>query len=305
MKTFALCFAILLAYVSAQTCDYYSTSGDSYYLGDLGWESNHWVNFTDDASGSVWFFRVCEDSESDYEFINPCPIGSAVCVSIKGGIFESRGSIDSVLMSDSPYGSSQGVEEVFGSADVCADNSAIKTVIDYVCGDNYDPIFTISLVDGCFTTITVNTSQACSQMVVEDGDMDEWDEDDSDSEAHPHIFVSFSGLLLMIAMSICMCCCCCLAKRRRCQRKKDIAMKQFSNVAFQPIPQTRTQPNVNVVPQMNLPAYNPYVVQPQQYVYYYPTQVPQQASFVPLEQMNSDEKFAKDLQAQFDKESQV
>jgi len=304
MRTFALCFAILLAYVSAQSCDYYSTSGDSYYLGGLGWESNHWMNFTDDASSSVWYFRVCEDSESDNEFVNPCPAGSAVCVSVKGGAFVSRGSLDSVLMSDSPYGSSEGVEEVFGSADVCEDNSAIKTVIDYVCGDSFDPIVTISLVDGCFTTITVNTTQACSSDV-EDGDMDDWVEDDMDSEeVHPHIFISFSGLVLMIAMCICMCCCCCLAKRRRCQRKKDIAMKQFSNVAFQPIPQTRTQSNV--VPQMNLPAYNPYVVQPQQFVYYYPTQVPQQqASFVPLEQVNSDEKFAKDLQAQFDNENRV
>jgi len=87
-------------------------------------------------------------------------------------------------------------------------------------------------------------------------------------------------------------------------------MRQFSNVAFQPIPYTNPvrQPTQGMM-NGHLPAYNPYVGQPQQFVYYIPA--PQgQPAVVPLQsfgettnQINeSDEKFAKELQAQYDRE---
>jgi len=92
-------------------------------------------------------------------------------------------------------------------------------------------------------------------------------------------------------------------------------MKQFSSVAFQPIPQSKNaiKSTANVVPQQ-LPTYNPYLNNQQpQFVYYYPSaqngsapqfpfvhpqfQQPQQ-----VKQESSDEKIARELQAQFDRE---
>jgi len=78
-------------------------------------------------------------------------------------------------------------------------------------------------------------------------------------------------------------------------------MKQFSSVAFQPIPST-TSANVNQQPQ-NL---NPYVAQPQ-FVYYYPSQNGTSPEFFSQYTQNdetqNDETIARNLQAQFNQES--
>jgi len=316
MKVLLALAAIFLVAVTSTPCFYTSTDGLFYDLENIGYLNNNWIS-ANDSNGNVWSIKVCQP---DFvEDLNPlCPVNSSVCVSSSNGVISNRGSSSSAIFADSPYGSSNGVEVVFGTDGVCPDDNAssVKTIVEFVCqqevveedSDVYYNDYSISIdSDNCFTTITVYSSNACPNIGMED---------DGDYESETIMiapFMTFFGLVLMALVFSCMCCCC-IIRRRRTQ-KKEIAMKQFSNVAFQPIPASQlNQPQI-MRQNPNFPAYNPYVQQPQ-FLYYYPTQqqqVPiqlpvqqqQQPQMVELDQLNGDEKLAKELQAQFDREHQV
>lgn len=306
--------ALLLAVCYADMNCWYMTQSSSpvvYSLEDLAWETNHWMNGTDD-NGHTWFWKVCDDGSIDNT--PQCPKNSSVCIQTKNGKSENRGTTSTALWSDIE-GEQSGVEVVFGSEDVCSfdDSEEIKTVIDYVCGTDATPTVTITS-KGCFTQITVVTVEACAETeYTEDGEYYPGEDGDLNEAVETIIITPFLtfGLLLTITVLFTCLCCCCIIRRRRCQ-KKAIAMRQFSNIAFQPIPSTHSvinkqQPISNQ--QIPMPSYNPYVVpqngQPQ-FVYFYPGQ---QQNQVPLEtfsvqdtQIDSDEKLAKELQSQFDRE---
>jgi len=289
----------LIAVSSTNTCEYTASNGIEYYLETLAYESNYYLNATD-AKGNLWYFVVCDDTDEGDSVSNyvtsPCPAGSSVCVSINGAPTIDRGS-NTPVISDSPYG--EGIEMVYGSDAFCEDKtSAIKTSIEFVCNPQLlDPVVTVQIIDVCFAQITVNSSHACGY----------YEEDDMDGEYyegydHEYAFVSLSFTSLMfcgIVLTCLSCCCCCMVRRRRCAQKKALAMKQFSNVAFQPIPSNTVKvQNPVQQPQSTLPAYNPYIMQPQ-FVYYYPNQAQVQLD------TQDDEKLAIELQAKFDRESQV
>jgi len=292
---------------SLQTCNYYSSSGNWYRFYGLGYfgENNQgWINGSD-SKGNVWSFQVCQyyavNSEEDSDSYNPCPTGSSVCVAqSEDGQVLNRGSTATAMFNDLPNGA-EGFEVMFGSSD----DEEVKTVIDFVCSSvNYVPLITSIQSDDKFTTITVNSTDACQSTEV-------WyvDADYESNTVRIDGGFLFFALVFLVGAVCSLCCCCCLARRRRVQRNKDIAMKQFSNIAFQPIPSVN-RGNVTGVHQQTtvpLPAYNPYLVQQQpQFVYYYPHQQQQVVPpVVPLQTVDNDEKLAKQLQAQFDREAQV
>jgi len=309
-------------YQGEATCQttYYDQQNDYYYyLGDLSDETENWLNATDNE-GNVWYLNLCPDQDEEIDYPSPCPSGVSVCVlNATTGVITEKGSTNSQLLADSPFGSSMGVEATFGGED--AAGNAYKTVIEYVClieaqdliasassedttTTDYEmaPVYvSVNVMDSTYTVITVNTTQACGQPdMVMDGNMDiaEWDDDDYDNDFN--WYLPFNPLFCIVFavsfLATCICCCCCV-RRRRCQMKKAVAMKQFSNVAFQPIPQT--QAKAPVQQQQFAPAFNPYIAQPQ-FVYYYPAQ----GQFVPPqtqldEQIMADEKYAQELQAEF------
>lgn len=315
-------FLVLLGVsLATLSCNYVAEDKQwiQYDLSNLETDRNHWLNGTDN-NGNVWYWKVCT-SEVGVPDGQDSPCGdsiSAACVSQKGNPFESRGNFDSALWSDSRSGT-DGVEVVF-TGDVCSNDATqnVKTVIDYVCSADSEDYTSEIKSDGCFTTITVYTSDACRDQVMYDGS---WaDGDDYQTHSYQSFFLGpFVSMIGLLGLCICLVSCCCCMRRRRCQRKA-IAMKQFSNVAFQPIPQTHSAikqqqniPMVQIHPPSNqipLPSYNPFVVQQphQPYVYYYPNQqqqTQQQPQVNHQVQLSSDEQLAKELQSQFDRESRV
>jgi len=279
-------------------CYYVSSSNGDFYYSDLNviYNNDGWYNGTDD-NGNIWFFRSCVVNTTSH-----CPDGSSVCFVDQKGVINNRGSTSTALFSD--YQSEDylsGYEIIFG----VESDSSIKTVVDFVCMNDNETKVSVS-TDGQFTTITVYSNSNCPSASYGD-DMIYW-------ESYQSFFSRFFFTILLSCCCIALLpiCCCCI-RRRRCQRNKNIAMKQFSNIAFQPIPSVR--PNIQSVQQPNIPipTYNPYVQQQPQFVYYYPSQQQQQQQHqqIPLQeihpvvQLNDDEKLAKQLQAQFDRESQV
>jgi len=303
MQSLILALIAFTAIVNSQVITtkqcYYSSNSDWYQFVMLGSDNNGWLNGTD-STGAVWYFRIC-DQDYDNEW-TPCPTDSSVCVSSNGQT-QNRGSTASVQFSDTPYPETYGFEVIFGAQE---DKQDYKTVIEFVCGWGLpEPVVTFQL-DDTYTTIIVNTTDACPETI---------DVTNPTAEIRVDVGFLFFSLLMLVGLVCSLCCCCCLVRRRRCQRNKDIAMKQFSNVAFQPIPSGRTQATSTTIQQhtVPLPAYNPYLIHPQQqqqqFVYYYPSQNQQQQVQVPSTSstvhVDDDERLAKQLQAQFDQESQV
>jgi len=296
MKLSVIIFIGFVCAVSSQrfesnTCVYYSSNNDVYYgLANF----NGWINYTTTA-GDVWYVNPCPDFSY---YSSPCPEGSSICL-ISNGVLSIRGLVNGSVFSDSVEGSSKGVEIMEATNEPCtkeADDGNYKTVVEFICESEQDH-WTV-IVEECVVTLNIHTSNACP-LITYDGPGFE-DHPVERVVVIPWLFMLLSAL----AFIACMCCCCCASRRRRCQQAKKIQMQQFSNVAFQPIPSTQQSKTVS----STLPSFNPYVAQPQ-YFYYYPTQQAQaQQPIVPLESMSvasSDEIMAKELQAQYDRESQV
>jgi hypothetical protein len=304
-----------------QTCwSYFSATDGSFYEVNAGWLTGA------DQDGNNWFFRICDFDEqvnsdgdvtiysvSGGEF-DPCGIldtdteAATVCQQTKAGLIL-KGTDDTVRYSDSPNGEDQGYEIMYG---VETATPAIKTLIQLNCDYNQDGVVNITNIDDTFTIISYTGYQCCPQARV-----------GTDSFEPTQVSTNFAPIALFYIMILCsafffICCCCtCLVRRRRSQQQKAIAMKQFSSVAFQPIPQSNNaiKSTATVAPQQ-LPTYNPYLNNQQpQFVYYYPSaqngsapQFPfvhpqfQQQQQPQVKQENSDEKIARELQAQFDRE---
>jgi len=305
------------AFCQQQTCwsEFSSTDGQLYEV------NAGWLNGTD-QDGNLWFFRICDfyDDEatvggaaSDVDEINPCgsldtPTESVTVCQSKQGQLYVKGTDDTVRYSDSPNGSGAGFEIMYG---VETATPAIKTLIELNCDYEQDGVVNVTNIDDSFTIITYTGYQCCPIQMIDGSD-------DAPIFEPRQNFAPIAMFYLMVLCSafffVC-CCCTCLVRRRRCQQQKAVAMKQFSNVAFQPIPHSNNtvKSTATVTPQ-NVPTYNPYLNQQPQFVYYYPSaqngsttqfpfvhpqfQQPQQQ----VKQENSDEKIARELQAQFDRE---
>lgn len=254
-----------------------------------------WFNATD-QEGYVWYFNTCPVASNE---VNPCSNTQdgktvSVCRDVKE-ITYPKGTHHSMIISDSPYGNSNGVEIMYG-----LDSKSVKTVVELVCSTTDDNIV-VKVVDESTTIITFNSKNNCplvpevfDGIAVDSASMEER------TIVIPGAFIYF---LFLCTSLLCVCCCCtCLIRRKRQQQRKDIQMKQFSSVAFQPIP-ANTAAKAASAPQAT---YNPYVPQPQ-FVYYYPSQNGSAPEFplytqTSVENTQNDENMARDLQAQFDQE---
>jgi len=239
-----------------------------------------------DTNGNSWVFNLCDQPTS-------CPPGSAVCVSTSDSI-EDRGTLSSILLSDSPLGMNKGVEVTLGSQD--ANGILYKTLIEYICDDSMDsPSVAVRILDSTNTIITVNSSQACPQ-IVQNGPHVEIDSSSIPYPSGPNnmMRVGFLTILTGIMLTGCLCC---LVQRRRTHR---ILAKNLSQVSFHPVPSSIQLPTYNT---SWIPPYNPNIV-PQQPLYYTPF-VGQERPFQmgPARSYESDENIALELQAQYDRES--
>jgi len=307
----AIFIALLFSVALAQECPY-PARDDGYYLYD-----STFLNTTD-SNGNMWFFQ---NGCFEYTETSPCPTNSPVCVILAGS--SEPVSAATQTPEDSYSYTENGLEFIFSSETSCysetiGEKAVMKTTLDFNC----DPLIggtVLSIVfDGCFAIITANSSSYCEITDVADGeDFPQYSSDLSSPVVTVvttgPIFFSFGVTILFFfgfLLSVCLCCCCVVRRRR--QLKMQAAARQFSNVAFQPIPYSNPIRQPISATNGNVPTYNPYLGQPQ-IVYYYPTQAQAQAQpqLVPLQpigdniQEDSDEKFAKELQAQFDREGQV
>jgi len=175
-----------------QSCLHYTaTDGTSYclepfveYLGT----ATLLMSVADPSNSKyTWYFGVCSDDTP------PCPSGSAVCrVDSLTGEVLNAGLQSTVLWSDSPFGTDQGLELVYGSGDVCTSGSSMKTSIDFVCSEDLDPIISVQ-TDGCYSLITVNSSMACPE------GHDEFSSSDLSFEhIYPYILIGFFCDILCI-----------------------------------------------------------------------------------------------------------
>jgi len=280
MKAILIVFGALVASVCCNWCSYTATDGTFYSFYDLN------LNGTS-ADGTAWFFDICANGNNELDAEDPCnALGQNVAVCTKSGdTYVSKGSADTFIWSDSPLGTDKGAEVMFNT-------ESCKTVIELVCSDNYEPIVTINSESDAFTTITVNGSCACPEQLIGATDAPIY----TGVYHHSERFYSFPIFVLPVALlAACFCMCCACVRRRRCEQRRATAMAHISNQAFQPIAHERQVPLNYPVPQS-------------QFVYYYPmnNMTPQgQPAVVPLEVQKSDEDFAKELQAQYDRESRV
>jgi len=291
------------------SCYYFSEDGSSSFTVQRGW-----MNLTD-TKQNTWFINPCiaDGSES-----SPCPYNSGVCVQY----FGSDNTVSTGELNDYLFSAIEnGIEYDFGSETSClvtpqcmgCEPLKMKTSLLLNCDPQayMAPVSSIDS-DGCYTMIMLNSSSFCAPVYL-DGDMPS-----NIANEHRVVYINLPFLLLITCgslISICVCCCCAI-RRRRCRRQRQQAMQNISNQAFRAIPnqQTFLKQAQQPVAQSNnvIPAFNPFMMPQQQFVYYYPSQqqvANQQASIVqPTPQVqldDEDEKMAIELQAQFDNESRV
>jgi len=295
---------ILLAFVlcafaqDSEPCTYLATDGSFYDFGYLN--DGNWLQVTDE-NNNVWNVNLCpeEDEESCGQ------LNTTVCETISSTEVL-RGMTSTASYSDSPNGANQGVEIIF-SAD------SFKTVVELVCNPTLDEseanIKIQTASDNSMATITIESFQGCP--LTDDIFEDSHEDDDEDDQSSFNTKKKFHSVLIFPLVAglivFCCACCCCLIRRRRCNQQRQCQFKNFSNAAFQPIPQSSApsqSPNSSVM-------FNPYMSQPMQtmnQVYYYnpstEAYVPSSPSQVPLttSQVQEDERLARQIQAQLNME---
>jgi hypothetical protein len=178
-----------------------------------------------------------------------------------------------------------------------------SAIVVLICDDEADLAVQTAVLDECKTTITVSSRFGCPE-----------EEDDDDDEVLLLAILIPVGAVLSVA-SIVACICC----RKRILRKRAAAFQRFSDetpsVQQMPTaPQPVQQPFRMMVPmvanqQQQFPQFQPMypvVYQPQTQPLVFP-QFPVAAAAPPRENKVpiDDEKIARELQAQFDKEANM
>jgi len=292
----SLFIGIATAAYFSDSCTYYNTQGQQVDFSGF----NGWINVTDGES--TWMINPCPQYIMNSDETNICAESNgALCKVLPDGKISVRGQDNSSLWSD--YGT-VGVEVMYASEEDCyidpldiASTSTYKTAIEFVCDSSnfMSAVVSQDEKDKCsLVTITINSYLACardSEILIDPIDPEVSGE---------HVTIGIFAPIIAFIVSFFLCCCCCCVRRRRC-RQQRICKQQFSNLAFQPVPSTQaTRPAaVNGAP------FNPYVPQPQ-YYYYYPTAQQTVHQQVPLENVTvdvSDERVARELQAQYDREA--
>jgi len=275
-----------------------------------------------DDQGNSFYFNLCGDLSLEDEASKGCDPNAAVCVMTSFGAFINAGrpSEEWVVGEDN-----NNVSITYTNGDSCLVgdvSSPYQTLMQLYCADD-DTEFNVTDVtyENCQVSINAVSKYACPQV---------------GRRSHRRGGAGFLVVLIPAACCCVSCLClaaCCRRRRRMCrQRKTELATYQ---AVPQEVPQPVAQVHVQAQPvaQQSVPqypvsiqapqvpmSYQPYVVpvqyqfQPQYFQppsYFYPQQV---TPVAPLEQANDthiavrenqvtdDEKIARELQAQFDRE---
>jgi hypothetical protein len=270
-----------------------------------------------DNQGNTFFFNFCGDLSAEAEGSMGCDPSAAVCVLTSFGAYINAGrpSEEWVVGEDS-----NNVSITYTNGDSCVIGdvaSPYQTVLQMYCDDTTELNVTSVTYGNCQVSINAVTMYACPQM--------------GGKSRH-----GGAGFMVILLPALC-CCLSCLCVAACCRRRRRMCIQRKVEMGtYQPVPQEAPQavaqpqvqqipqpvvhaPQYPVAPQLPL-SYQPYVVpmqyqfQPQYFQppsYFYPQQ---QAPVAPLEQANDahivnrenqvtdDEKIARDLQAQFDRE---
>jgi len=315
--------AICNSAVQANTGSTYSLAGLTLYNGD-------YYSYTDAQTGITYYWNVCS------EITDLCGDDAAACFSV-GGVgdmdvqsFYKAGAYDNYFY-DVYSGDSEDerISVTFYGGEYCADLNTNRQ-ISFVYHCNYyasqPNVTSVNNNQDCGVTINIDTSAACGSMVA-DGS---WGQE----YHHFHMFhniMIFVWIFVAVSAFICCCACCAIIRRRRCQNRtggswckrycasKKGAYTELSTVeapVSQPVVQQPTAPVAQqpalappqFYPVQYIPAQQYYMMQ-QQYMQqqqFAQTQAQQQpAPVVELEntQVDSDEKLARELQAQFNAEN--
>jgi len=291
---------ILLAFVlcafadESGPCTYLATDGSRYDFSYLNYGNS--IQVTDD-NNNVWNLNLCprDDVESCGQLNN------TICEVI-GSTEVIRGMTSSASYSDSPNGADQGVEIIYASDE-------FKTVVELVCNPTLEESNVNIQTSDNMATITIESYEVCPLSYNDDEDDDDnedmmsgedsHEDDDEDDQSNFHTKKKFHSVLMFPLVAgliiFCCACCCCLVRRKRCQQRQCQA-KNFSNEAFQPIPQSASAPS------QSPNASSVYLNQQSPVFYYNPTS----QSWVPVpldtDQVQEDERLARQIQAQLNME---
>jgi len=220
------------------TCRYY-VGGSNYYDLSALRKSHGKPYYHKDTDGDEWFFNVCGDLSS-LEVTN-CPKNATVCKRTNNvGLNAGKRAEWSQLPT---YITGNGVEITYGDGDSCSNGETkLKTTMEFVC-ENGPQVFVryVNHVDNCYAVITVASSEACQQSHVPSVPSAV-----GVSVRIPSFYILMLALLSFTICCVCICACCARGKRNKYLKKmrEENEMIQFSNVAFDQIPQNI--PNISL-----------------------------------------------------------
>jgi len=204
----------------------YSVDSNYYDLNALRIKPHGQPYYYRDSDGDEWLFNVCGDlSELD---VANCPKNASICKRTNNvGLNAGKRAEWSRLPT-----SEIGVEITYGDGDICSGETKLKTTIEFVCEKGpHVVVRDLKHVDECYSIITVASSEACAKQQVQPHVMK--------LDSTPLLYVLMFGLLTLSILCVCICACCARGRRNKYLKKmkEENEMIQFSNVAFDQIPQ--------------------------------------------------------------------
>lgn len=265
---------------------------------------SQWISAKDE-DGATWHFSLNADATLE----SPCPSGSSICSDFGSAGAVDRGITISCLDHDSDVGE-------FGLAlSYSSGNGKFNTKVELIFDENATtPFMQVTTVSKSYSVITLFADSVVPVSTDNNGLM-EIGKDPTVSITNTTVDVTMISLtdhatvhVMLFTVGvfvIAFTCLCCAFRRLRSYQQKQHAMRQFSNIAFQPIPQSRIAVHkpAPVAPSF-APSFNPYVNN-SQFLYYYPNRAPvAPAQAVPdrfvSQQEFEDQQMAIRLQAEFD-----
>lgn len=257
-----------------------------------------------DADGATWYYSLNVDTTLE----SPCPSGSSVCADFGSNGVVDKGITSSCLDLDSD------VAEFGFALSYSSANGKFNTRVELVFDENATtPFMQVKTVSKSFVVITMFSDAVVPVSTSDNNGLMELGKDPTVTITNTTIdigsisFTDHASVHVMIftvgVFVIAFTCLCCAFRRLRSYQQKQHAMRQFSNIAFQPIPQSRIAVHkpAPVAPSF-APSFNPYVNN-SQFLYYYPNRT-QVAQAVPdrfvSQQEFEDQQMAIRLQAEFD-----
>jgi len=245
-----------------------------------------------DENNSTWYWSICGDLSS--VATTGCSPNSAVCV-VKGTNAISYGNASTAALLEQSEDAEDDISIMFSNGDQCDVQSRRTVTLHMTCDEEAEePVVTSSTQSLCTASLNISSSAACPDSI-----------DDGDHEAIELIVIIVpvvGGVAIILTAVLIFVCC-----RRMKRRRQALSVAHVPLLQDQETPRHQHQPIHShlpyPVPVQQMPAFYPMNGQiqvPQQFVLYPPIQSQMQQVVAPV--TTGDERLARELQSQFDKE---